>query len=201
MLTHLLSSPAAQRNREPILEVLRARLPERARVLEIAAGGGEHAVWFARGLPGVTWRPTDPRPEALASIAARREAEGPPNLLEPLPLDASAPEQWPDERADAIVCINMIHIAPWAAAEGLMRGAGRMLPPGGLLFLYGPYREAGVPTAPSNEEFDGWLKAQDPAWGLRDLDAVTTLAATHGLRFMERVGMPANNISVWFERG
>ena len=196
----LLSSPAASRNRAPILRVLRQRLHAGDAVLEIASGSGEHAAWFAEALPGVTWRPTDPRAEALASIAARQAAAGLPNLLAPLPLDAAAPERWPDQRPDAIVCINMIHIAPWAAAEGLMRGAGERLAAGGLLYLYGPFREAGVPTAPSNEAFDAWLKEQDPAWGLRELETVTALAARHGLAFVERIAMPANNISVWFER-
>ena len=194
-------APATERNREPIASVLREVLPQHGTVLEIASGSGEHAAWFARGLPGARWRPSDPNAQARASIAARREAEGPANLLEPAALDAADPDGWPGEPFDAIVCINMIHIAPWAAAQGLMAGAQRRLAPGGLLYLYGPYREAGVPTAPSNEAFNGWLKAQDPAWGLRALEDVRALAAAHGLGFVERVAMPANNISVWFEKG
>ena len=196
----MLSSPAAGRNREPILETLRARLPKDARVLEVASGSGEHAVWLAGGLPGATWRPTDRDEAALASIAARRAAEGPPNLLEPIRLDAADDRSWPDERFDAVVCINMIHIAPWAAAEGLMRGAARALGPGGLLYLYGPYREGGADTAPSNAAFDESLRTRNPAWGVRDIEAVMELAERSGLAFVERVAMPANNLSLWFEK-
>jgi SAM-dependent methyltransferase len=194
------SSPATLRNRDPILEVLRPRLPAVGLVLEIAAGTGEHAIWFSRALPGLTWQPTDPDPDALASIAAWRADEGPPNLLEPLSLSAAEPDSWPVDRADAVVCINMIHISPWAATEGLMTGAGRILPVGGLLYLYGPYREAGRDTAPSNEAFDASLKARNPAWGLRLLQDVEAEAARHGLALAERVEMPANNLSVVFAK-
>ena len=194
----LLTAPAAARNREPILDVLRSRLAPGARVLEIAAGSGEHAVWFAEALPQVSWRPSDREPAALASIAARVEDAGLPNLLEPVTLDAAG--AWPDAAADAIVCINMIHIAPWAAAEGLMAGAERILPTGGVLFLYGPFREGGRHTAPSNAAFDESLKSRNPAWGVRDLEAVTALAERHGLAFQERIAMPANNLSVVFTR-
>ncbi len=194
------SSPAAARNRQPILDVLRTRLASDVRVLEVASGSGEHAVWCARGLPGVTWLPTDPDAEARSSIAAWRGAEGPPNLSAPVRLDAADPLSWPGGPFDAVVCINMIHIAPWAAAEGLMEGAARVLAPGGLLYLYGPYREGGRHTAPSNETFDASLKARDPAWGVRDLEAVTALAEVHGLHLVERISMPANNLSLWFAR-
>ena len=196
----MLSSPAAGRNRGPILDVLRPRLPAGARVLEVAGGSGEHAVWFASGLPEVSWRPSDGDDAALASIAARREAEGPPNLLEPLKLDAADDGSWPQERFDAVVCINMIHIAPWSAAEGLARGAARVLEPGGLLYLYGPFREADRPFAPSNAAFDASLKARDPAWGVRDLEAVAALAAGQGLVLQERIEMPANNLSLLFRK-
>ncbi|HTI66659.1 MAG TPA: DUF938 domain-containing protein [Caulobacteraceae bacterium] len=192
------TSAATARNREPILAVLRQRLPASGLVLEIASGAGEHAVWCAAGLPHLAWRPTD-RGD-LASIAAWRAEAGLPNLLEPLALDAAAPDGWPVKAADAVVCINMIHIAPWSAAEGLMAGAGRILPEGGRLFLYGPFREAGTPTAPSNEAFDADLKRRDPAWGLRDLGAVAVLAAGCGLRLAERIAMPANNLVVMFEK-
>ena len=191
-LSAILTSPAAARNREPILEVLRGRLASGGRVLEVASGSGEHAVWFAQGLPGVVWRPSDQEPAAVASIRARREAADLPNLEEPLVLNAADAGSWPAGPIDAVVCLNMIHIAPWAAAEGLMAGCGRLLEPGGMLCLYGPFREGGVHTAPSNAAFDESLKSRNPAWGVRDLEAVTALA--------ERIAMPANNLSLIFIR-
>jgi SAM-dependent methyltransferase len=193
------TSPATARNRDPILEVLRPRLPHHGLVLEVASGAGEHAVHMARALPGLDWRPTDPDPVALESIAAWRDAAGLANLLAPLRLDAAAPDSWPVEAADAMVCINMVHISPWAATEGLMAGAARVLPPGGLLYLYGPYREDGR-TAPSNEAFDLDLKARNPAWGVRDLEAVRDLADGCGLVLEARIEMPANNLSLVFVR-
>jgi len=194
------TSPSTARNRDPIFSVLKPRLPETGVVLEVAAGAGEHAVHNAAAVPHLRWQPTDPDPGALASIAAWREHAGLPNLLPPLMLDASRPETWPVERADVIVNINMIHISPWAAAQGLMAGAGRLLPSGGMLFLYGPYIESGVETAPSNLAFDLDLKRRNPAWGLRNLDDVTALATRHGLRLSERIAMPANNLSLIFVR-
>ena len=199
-LSAILTSPAAARNREPILEVLRGRLASGGRVLEVASGSGEHAVWFAQGLPGVIWRPSDQEPAAIASIRARREAADLPNLEEPLVLNAADAGSWPAGPIDAVVCLNMIHIAPWAAAEGLMAGCGRLLEPGGMLCLYGPFREGGVHTAPSNAAFDESLKARDPAWGVRDLEAVADLAASQGLDLAERIAMPANNLSLIFIR-
>ena len=193
-------SPATARNRDPILAVLKTCLPATGMVLEIAAGAGEHAVHNAAALPHLQWQPTDPDPEALASIAAWREHAGLPNLLPPLPLDASHPDQWPVDRADAIVTINMIHISPWNAAQGLVTGAGRVLPVGGILFLYGPYIEPGVETAPSNLAFDLDLRRRNPAWGLRSLDKLTAMATQHGLELSERVGMPANNLSLIFRK-
>jgi SAM-dependent methyltransferase len=192
-----LTSPAAARNRDPILSVLREVLPERGTVLEIASGSGEHAVHFAAGLPQIAWQPTDLDASARESIAAHRAAAALPNLLAPLALDVHG-WPWPVARADAVVAINMIHIAPWTATEALMAGAARVLPSGGVLFLYGPYREHGVHTAPSNAAFDQSLRARDPAWGVRDLGDVTALAARHGLRFERRIAMPANNLSVVF---
>jgi SAM-dependent methyltransferase len=194
------TSPSTARNREPILEVLRQRLPAGARVLEVASGAGEHAIFMAAALPGVGWQPTDRDADALASIAAWRADAGLANLAPPLRLDAADPATWPEGPFDAVVCINMIHISPWAASEGLMAGAGRVLAPGGRLFLYGPFLEAAVETAPSNLAFDDSLKARDPAWGLRDLAAVTALARAHGLSFAQRIGMPANNLVVVFEK-
>ena len=196
-----LASPAVARNSAPILEVLRAHLPARARVLEIASGSGEHAVAFARALPATTWTPSDPSPQALTSIAAWSAETSLPNLSPALQLDAAAPDAWPEVDAQAIFCANMTHISPWAATEGLLAGAGRILPdPGGLLILYGPYRESDVPLAPSNAAFDDSLKARDPAWGLRELDAVVALAKTHRLHLTRRVEMPANNLMLLFRR-
>src|ERR1700733_2718747 len=194
--------PHVARNREPILEVLRRVLPPQGLVLEVASGGGEHAAYFAERLPALFWQPSDPDPVALASIAAHRTAAtaDAPNLLPPLRLDAmSAP--WPVEHAEAVVCINMIHISPWTASEGLLAGAQRTLPAGGVLYLYGPYRIDGRHTAPSNQDFDARLRAQNPQWGIRDLADVTALAARHGLSLTETVSMPANNLSVIFQRG
>jgi SAM-dependent methyltransferase len=195
-----LSSPATARNREPILAVLEPRLAAGARVLEVASGAGEHAAFLAAAMPKVSWRPSDRDATARASIEAWRAQAGLGNLAAPVALDAADPASWPDAPVDAVVCINMIHIAPWAAAQGLMAGAGRLLAPGGRLFLYGPFLEADVATAPSNLAFDASLKARDPAWGLRDLADVTALAAAEGLRFVERIAMPANNLIVVFER-
>jgi SAM-dependent methyltransferase len=194
------TSPSTARNRDPILAILRMCLPLSGLVLEIASGAGEHAVHSAAALPRVLWQPTDPDPDALASIATWRESASLPNLLEPLELDAATPGAWPVELADAIVNINMIHISPWAAAEGLFLGAGRLLPTDGVLFLYGPYLEAGVETAQSNLDFDESLKRRNPAWGLRRLEDVERLASRHGLALEERVEMPANNLSLIFRK-
>ncbi len=194
------TSPATARNRQPILEILAARLPIAARVLEIASGAGEHAVFLAEALPGVRWRPTDPDGDARASIAAWRTQAELPNLAEPLALDAADLTTWPTEPVDVVVCINMVHISPWAAMEGLMAGAERLLGPGGQLILYGPYIEADVVTAPSNLAFDESLKARNPAWGLRDLADTTALARRSGLALAERIAMPANNLIVIFTK-
>ncbi len=194
------SSPATSRNRAPILAVLRRHLPARGLVLEIAAGAGEHALHHAAALPDLLWQPTDPDEQARASIAAWRDHAGTPNLLAPLALDASRPEDWPVRQADAIVAINMIHIAPWAATQGLMAGAGRLLAPGHKLILYGPYVEAEVETAASNLAFDRDLKSRNPEWGLRRLEDVTAEAASHGLHLAERVAMPANNLTLVFRK-
>lgn len=200
MTTAARSAPAVARNREPILDVLRQWLPRPGLVLELASGTGEHAVWFSRALSEVTWQPTDMDAEALASIAAWRERADLPNLAAPLRLDATAPQTWPVRRADAVVAINMIHISPWAATEGLIAGAAQILPAGGVLYLYGPYREHGAHTAPSNAAFDADLQARNPDWGVRDLDEVAALAARHGFILAARVAMPANNLSVVFRK-
>lgn len=193
-------SPSTARNRDPILSVLQSRLPSSGLVLEIAAGAGEHAVHCAAALPNLAWQPTDPDPEALASIAAWRSHAGLPSLLEPVRLDAAAPDGWPITRADAVVNINMVHISPWSATQGLLAGVARILPPGGLLYLYGPYMEADVATAQSNLDFDESLRRRNPAWGLRRREDVEALAASHGLQLTERIAMPANNLSLVFHK-
>ncbi len=196
-----LASPASVRNAEPILTILRAHLPKSGRVLEIAAGSGQHALTFSSALPGLEWTPSDPSPDARASIAAWAAQAGAPNLQTPLALDCMDETSWPEGQFEAVLCINMIHISPWAATEGLMKLAERALPrPGGLLYLYGAYREAEIPLAPSNEAFEANLKARDPAWGLRDRDEVVALARSHGLTLTLRTEMPANNISLLFRR-
>jgi SAM-dependent methyltransferase len=189
--------PHVARNRAAILDVLKRVLPPRGLVLEIASGSGEHAAYFAKELPALDWQPTDPDPQALASIAAHRTAANAANLLAPLYLDVTA-KQWPVERADALLCNNMIHISPWAVTEGLMAGAGRILAAGGILYLYGPYKIDGRHTAPSNQDFDASLRARNAAWGIRDLAAVADLAKHHNFTLVETVNMPANNLSVIF---
>ncbi len=193
-------SPAAERNREPILDVLRRWLPPRGRALEIAAGTGQHAVHFAAGLPNWQWLPTDPSPNALASIAVWRGEAALPNLLAPVELDVLAPE-WPVRSGlDAVFCANMIHISPWATCGALMRGAERHLGADGQLVLYGPYLVEGEETAPGNIAFDADLRARNPAWGLRHLHDVAAQAAGAGLALGERVAMPANNLMLRFVR-
>ena len=193
------TAPAAVRNAEPILEVLRDALPQRGTVLEIASGTGQHAVHFAAALPGIVWQPSDADARARASIDAWRTHSGLANLREPLDLDVCR-EPWPIEAVDAIVCINMIHIAPWEAAQALMKGAGARIASGGSLVLYGPYRRGGAHTAPSNEAFDADLRSRDPAWGVRDMEEVEALAQAQGFACEARVAMPANNFSLVFRK-
>lgn len=190
-------APAAARNRQPILDVLRRHLPEQGLVLEFASGTGEHVVHFAQALPALSFQPSDPDEHARASIDEWARTRGLANVRPALALDAAA-ARWPVDRADAIVCINMIHISPWEATVGLIGGAARTLSAGGMLYLYGPYRRAARPTAPSNDAFDRDLKARDPAWGLRRLEDVAALAATHGFAAPVVVEMPANNLSLIF---
>lgn len=194
-----LSSPSALRNRGPISDVLRTVLPESGTVLEIASGSGEHVTHFAALLPKLTWQPSDPSAEARTSILQWSEAESLANVLPPLDLDAAS-DTWPVESADAIIAINMVHISPWEATLGLVRGAGRLLPQGGALFLYGPYRRRGHPFEPSNAQFDASLRARDPAWGIRQLEDVAAAASQSGLDLASVVEMPANNLSVIFRR-
>ena len=192
-------APAAERNREPIAAVLTEELPGAGVVLEIASGTGEHAVHFARTFPALEWQPSDPDPEACASIAAWREEQGLANLREPMLLDAAA-AAWPVVAADTVLCINMVHISPLAATDGLLAGAARLLVPGAPLILYGPYLEAAVDTAPSNLEFDAWLKRRDPAFGLRSAEWLDERAAAHGLARTRRVAMPSNNLVLVYRR-
>lgn len=192
-------APATLRNRDAIAGVLADWLPASGTVLEVASGSGEHAVHFAAAFPHLNWQPSDPDPAGLTSIVAWRAEAGLANLAPPLMLDASAAE-WPVGRADAILCINMVHISPWDATLGLFAGAVRLLAPGAPLILYGPFIEPDVPTADSNLDFDANLRARDPAWGLRDTRAVKSAAADAGLAFAERRAMPANNLMLLFHR-
>ena len=192
-------APAAARNRQPILDVLQPRLPENGLVLEIASGTGEHVVHYAAARPELTFQPSDPDAGARASVDDWVRTLGLGNVRPALEIDVTR-TTWPVERADAVLCCNMIHIAPWEAAIGLVAGAARLLPPGGLLFLYGPYRVGGRHTAPSNEAFDADLRRRNPAWGVRDLEAVAELAASRGFSVPEIVEMPANNLSLLLNR-
>lgn len=192
-------APAAERNRDPILGVLQDVLPPAGRVLELASGTGQHAVHFATALPGIQWQPSDTDEESLAGIEAWRKDADAPNLAAPVRIDVHE-RPWPVSPCDAIVCINMIHIAPWSATLALLEGAAEVLRPGGILFLYGPYRIGGQHTAPSNEAFDAQLRARDSSWGVRDLEAVVERAADRGLQFERRVAMPANNFSLVLRR-
>jgi len=192
-----LSAPAAQRNRGPILEVLQRVLPARGRVLEIASGSGEHVVHFARGLPKLTWQPSDPDPAARESIRAWIAQEKLGNVLTPIALDMTN-ARWPYllDPFDAVVCINMIHIAPWEACLGLLYGCEQLLSAGGPLVLYGPFMRGGKHSAPSNAAFDASLRRQDPSWGVRDLDDVVREAALRGFVLEQVFDMPANNLTV-----
>jgi predicted O-methyltransferase YrrM len=188
--------PAPERNKQAILAVLARVLPPRGELLEVASGSGQHAVYFARELPALTFQPSDVDPENLASIRAWVREAGLPNLREPLALDVLA-DDWGVASVDALFNANMIHIAPWECCLGLLRGAARHLRPQGVLVMYGPFRVGGAHTAPSNESFDAGLRARDPRWGVRELEAVVSEAARLGLMFVER---PANNLSIVFRR-
>jgi hypothetical protein len=192
--------PAAERNRGPILDVLRRVLPARGTVLEVASGSGQHAAHFSAALPELTWQPSEHNRALLASIDAWAAAEG-GRVLSAIALDVTV-EPWPVplERYAAIYNANMIHIAPFEVCEALLRGAATHLPAGAPLVLYGPFRIGGAHTAESNAAFDARLRGEDPRWGVRDLDEVCELAARHGLSFVERVAMPANNQIAVFER-
>ncbi|HMC93780.1 MAG TPA: DUF938 domain-containing protein [Polyangia bacterium] len=194
-----LHAAATERNRDPILEVLRGVLPPKGLVLEIASGTGQHVAYFARALPALRWQPSDPSAAHLESIRAWSAASGADNIASPLLLDVQhAP--WPVAQADAVLNINMIHIAPWSAAEALFRGAARLLPAAGVLYLYGPFKRGGQHTSPSNERFDARLRGEDARWGVRDLDELAVLATSVGFEPGEIIAMPANNISLVYRR-
>ena len=193
-------APATERNRAPIAEVLARELPSAGLVLEVASGTGEHAAFLAGRFPRLDWLPSDADPSAIASIAAWREETPAANLREPVLLDASS-DGWPLGHADAILCVNMVHISPWEATEGLFAGAARVLTAGAPLILYGPYLEDGVETAASNLEFDRSLKARDPRWGLREVARLDTLGRAYGLARTARYPMPANNLTLVYRRG
>lgn len=198
-------APATERNREAILQVLYKAVPQDGMILEVASGTGEHAVYMAPKLAPRLWQPSDLDEDNLRSIRAWAMEQPSASLRDPVRLDVSAPD-WAQPFAGtrpqicALLAINLVHISPWACAEGLMRGAAQLLPPGGRVILYGPYKIKGTHTAPSNEDFDQWLKAQDEAWGVRDLEAIADLARSHHLILIDQIAMPANNYSLIFER-
>ncbi len=194
-----LGSPAALRNRDLILDAIRDHLPRQGLVLEIASGSGQHCVRFGERLPGIVIQPSDPDPRARASIDAWVAGSGVTNVFPALALDAAAPV-WPLAKADAILCINMIHIAPWGATRGLLAGAARLLGPGAPLILYGPYKRGGTHTSESNAAFDRDLRKENPDWGVRDLEKVEAEAVAKGFSPAAVAQMPANNLVLVFTK-
>jgi SAM-dependent methyltransferase len=194
-----LASPSAQRNKEPIAEVLEQVLPQAGLVLEVGSGTGEHTVHFARVMPHLIWQPSERDSDCLRSITAWAAVEAQANVRQPLDLDVTD-DQWPIAAADAIVCINMIHIAPWSVTQALLRGASRILPTGGLVCLYGPYRVAGKHTSASNRAFDAQLRAMNAEWGVRELDALSNEARAFNVELERTFEMPANNLIAVFRK-
>ena len=194
-------SPSAERNKQPILDVLRTYLPEQGSALEIASGTGQHVVWFAQHLPQWTWQPTDMHRGALYNIEVRANESDLANIHAAVELDVLA-QPWPlqEETFDLVLCINMLHIAPWASCAALMQSSASLLQPGGLLVTYGPYFEDGVPPTPSNVAFDQSLRAHDPSWGIRRREDVEREANAAGLQILARHEMPANNLMLVFRR-
>lgn len=192
-------APATLRNRRPIIDILHQILPETGHVLEIASGSGEHVVAFAQAFPKLDWQPSDSDPACRRSIAAWSKDSGLENIAAPLALDASSPH-WPIEKVDALLCINMIHIAPWSATEGLFTAAGNVLASGAPLYLYGPFKESDAPLAQSNAAFDESLRSRNPQWGLRDLEVTIETGESAGLKHERTIAMPANNLSVVFRK-
>jgi len=190
---------SAERNKDPILAVLARVLPRRGVVLEIASGTGQHVIHFAKALSSLTWQPSDADADLRKSIGLRIEQEHLANANTPLDLDVTR-LPWPIQAAEAVVCINLIHVAPWSATQALFDGARALLPVRHVLFLYGPYRRFGQHTSESNERFDADLRAHNPEWGLRDLEAVSEVALARGFALAEVVEMPANNFSLVFKR-
>ncbi|MCZ6719709.1 MAG: DUF938 domain-containing protein [Gammaproteobacteria bacterium] len=193
-------SVSAERNKGPILEILKRILPSKSLVLEIGSGTGQHVVHFASALPALTWQPSDPDGEFRESISLWATAEKLSNVNVPVDLDVCR-HPWPVPNVDAVLSINMVHIAPWAATEALLAGASDVLSDGGVLYLYGPYRRFGRHTAPSNEAFDAQLRGRNPDWGLRDMEEVVRLAEDAGFEHGETINMPANNFSLVFRKG
>lgn len=204
-LTQKKFAPATSRNRDPILAVLKDCLPDHGTILEIASGSGQHAAYFIQHMPNHYWQPSDPDEANRNSISAWWWKKQFHNVLPPLDITTDD-DPWAVETVklplpvQAMVCINMVHIAPWEATVGLMKGAARILPSGGILYLYGPYKVKDHPLAPSNEQFDLSLKSRNPDWGIRDLEKVTALATDHNLSWVKTVTMPANNLSVIFKK-
>jgi SAM-dependent methyltransferase len=192
------TAQSCERNRDPILAVLQEILPPSGLVLEIGSGTGQHAAYFAPHLPGLVWQPSDLAANHASIRAWAAEADA-PNLRAPLTVDLLA-ERWPIEHADAVVCINTVHIVAWPGVAKLFAGAGELLRPGGILYVYGAYRYATRPLEPSNEDFDRWLKARDPVSGVRDFESVDALAIEHGLALAGDRAMPGNNRSIWWRR-
>jgi SAM-dependent methyltransferase len=199
MTNELLTSPAADRNKDPILTVLETVLPDSGSVLEIAAGTGQHVCYFAAALPGIRWQPTELDAEHREAIASRIRESGLSNIEEPLALDVHEP-RWPvATNYDAVLCVNMVHISPWSSTNALCLGAARHLRTNGKLVLYGPYLEQGT-AVKSNLDFDATLRRRNQEWGLRDLEEVTRVAALHGLQRQQIVRMPANNLTLVFSK-
>ncbi len=194
-----LHAPAALRNRDLIADILQAHLPERGLLLEIASGSGQHCIRFAERFPNHILQPSDPSPQARASIDAWVDASGVTNVKPALNIDASSAD-WPIAAADAVLCINMIHISPWRATTGLFAGAAKHLSPGGLLYTYGPYMRDGAHTSEGNAAFDADLRQENPEWGIRSIEAVTELASACGFMPPLILPMPANNFSLLFKR-
>lgn len=194
----ILHAPAAERNRGPILEVLRGILPDHGRVLEIASGTGQHVVYFAEALPALHWIPSDPDPAQRASVAARTAAAGLDNVTDPLDLDVLG--DWPDLAVDAVITANLLHVSARETMTGLCRGTAAVLRPGGALLVYGPFKRDGEHTSDGNRQFDRSLKRQNPAWGIRDVEDLLAEAGEAGLRLAEIIDMPANNLAVVLHR-
>jgi len=188
-------APASARNRDPLLQVLKSLLPQTGTILEIASGTGEHACYFAPAFGTAIWQPTDTDESAIASINAHRQAEAPANLAPALHLNVMEPE-WPVNAADAVLCVNMVHIAPWACCENLLRGCAHVLSPGAPLVLYGPFKQDGTHTAPSNAEFDQTLRGENAKWGIRDIGEIAEAGKASGLTIEDPIAMPSNNFCV-----